>query len=347
MRLTVVLLGLSVLCPFACEAARVLDLPRPGDRHSSLDSDLHSTGEAANVSHIKYTADAEKDRVRFLPGWGAEISFGLFSGYVNVDKDTGKHFFYILTESEEQPKTKPLVLWLNGGPGCSSIAGGFMTENGPFYPASDGLSLIQNHNAWNRVANIIYLDTPAFVGFSYSETEEDKHASDNSTSADNLEFLKGFLKRFPQYEERELWIVGESYAGHYIPTLVEAILEHNEKSNAPKLNLTGYMIGNPDTDPLLDNQGRVEFWYSHAIISNSTAKNISSKCDFSNLIIGPLDQVHYVDPGKDCSELVHKAQKEMGNINIYDIYMDVCTEYVLPCTYRRIAQPCSPDAWLT
>ena len=53
-------------------------------------------------------------------------------------------------ESARSPENDPLVLWLNGGPGCSSLGGGFLAELGPFYPTPGGEKLIPNKFAWNR-----------------------------------------------------------------------------------------------------------------------------------------------------------------------------------------------------
>ncbi len=140
------------------------------------------------------------------------------------------------------------MLWLNGGPGCSSLGGGFLSELGPFFASPTGEHLLKNDYAWNQVANIIFLESPAFVGWSYSNTTDDTEVGDARTAADSYKFILGFMERFPKYKTRKLWLAGESYAGHYLPNLAAAILEGNKRAaagdgGATRLNLQGFMLG--------------------------------------------------------------------------------------------------------
>lgn len=78
------------------------------------------------------------------------------------------------------------------------------------------------------------------------------------------------------------------------------------------------MVGNAWTYSVFDNRGAVDYWYTHALISNETYQGIINNCDFGK--IGPLKG----DPQDQCDMFVDSAFSEMGNINIYDIYVDVC-----------------------
>lgn len=105
------------------------------------------------------------DMVVRLPGQ-PQVGFRQFSGYVEVDDQQERALFYYFVEAEADPASKPLVLWLNGGPGCSSLGVGAFSENGPFRP--DGELLVRNEHSWNTEVNMLYLETPIGVGFSYS-----------------------------------------------------------------------------------------------------------------------------------------------------------------------------------
>jgi carboxypeptidase C (cathepsin A) len=76
-----------------------------------------------------------------------------------VDIGGGKEIFYWFVESQRDPAKDPLVLWTNGGPGCSGLTG-FLSEQGPFRAAADG-SLSVNKYAWNKIANMVFIEQPA------------------------------------------------------------------------------------------------------------------------------------------------------------------------------------------
>ncbi|RDX63177.1 Serine carboxypeptidase-like 40, partial [Mucuna pruriens] len=184
----------------------------------------------------------EKDRIEKLPGQ-PQVKFSQYGGYVTVDKLAGRAFYYYFVEAQRSKQTLPLLLWLNGGPGCSSLAYGAMEELGPFRVNSDGKTLHKNRYSWNYAANILFLESPAGVGFSYSNKSTDYHSiGDRKTAADNYVFLMNWLERFPEYKNRDFYIAGESYAGHYVPQLAHNILYHNKKANKTIINLKGIMV---------------------------------------------------------------------------------------------------------
>ncbi|XP_057767819.1 serine carboxypeptidase 24 isoform X2 [Salvia miltiorrhiza] len=262
---------------------------------------------------IALPKEQELDRISALPAQ-PPVKFSLFSGYVTVDEEDGRALFYWLTEATHNAHTKPLVLWLNGGPGCSSVAYGASEEIGPFRINKNG-SLYLNKYSWNRVANIIFLESPAGVGFSYTNTSSNlKNSGDKRTAQDALKFLIRWMSRFPQYKYRDFYISGESYAGHYVPQLAEQIYDHNKKAPHPIINLKGFIVGNGVTDNYYDGIGTVTYWWSHAMISDKTYKSILKNCDFRSQ-----------QTSHECDEAVNYAMnREFGDIDQYSIYTPTC-----------------------
>ena len=94
----------------------------------------------------------EQDRIgTALPGQNFNINFEHYSGYITVNKDVGRTLIYWFIEADHiDPTSKPLLLWFNGGPRCSSIAYGEAEEIRPFHINSDGNTLYLNPHSWNQ-----------------------------------------------------------------------------------------------------------------------------------------------------------------------------------------------------
>ncbi|KAI6246455.1 Carboxypeptidase Y A [Erysiphe necator] len=163
-----------------------------------------------------------------------------YSGYLD-DNENDKHLFYWFFESRNDPKNDPVLLWLNGGPGCSSLTGLF-AELGPA-SVNKNLTLAYNPFSWNANASVIFLDQPVNVGYSYSS----RSVSDTvAAGKDIYALLTLFFKQFPEYATQDFHIAGESYGGHYVPVFVSEILSYKNRN----INLKSALIGNGITDPL-------------------------------------------------------------------------------------------------
>ncbi|KAK6944345.1 Peptidase S10, serine carboxypeptidase [Dillenia turbinata] len=255
----------------------------------------------------------ELDRISALPGQPS-VGFSQFSGYVTVNEDHGRALFYWLTEAITHPEKKPLVLWLNGGPGCSSVAYGASEEIGPFRINKTGSSLYLNRYSWNTEANLLFLESPIGVGFSYTNTSSNlEDTGDERTAHDNLIFMIRWMSIFPQYKYRDFYIAGESYAGHYVPQLAKKIHDYDKQSANPIINFKGFIVGNAVTDNLHDNVGTVTFWWSHSMISDRTYHSIMSHCNFTS-----------EKTNKKCEDAYSYAATEFGAIDRYSIYTPTC-----------------------
>ncbi|XP_075496575.1 serine carboxypeptidase-like 45 [Primulina tabacum] len=271
------------------------------------------------------------DKIWKLPGQ-PQVGFQHFSGYVTVDQEKERALFYYFVEAEIDPASKPLVLWLNGGPGCSSLGVGAFSENGPFRPC--GNALVRNEHSWNREANILYLESPIGVGFSYAiNSSSYEGVNDKTTALDNLMFLRNWFFKFPQYKDRSLYITGESYAGHYIPQLAKLMLQFNGKENL--FNLKGIALGNPVLEYATDFNSRAEFFWSHGLISDTTYRLFTSACNYSRYV----SEYYRGSVSPICSRVMSLVTTETSKfVDKYDVTLDVCISSVLSQSKRLSPQ---------
>ncbi|XP_018611419.1 lysosomal protective protein isoform X1 [Scleropages formosus] len=246
------------------------------------------------------------DEIKYLPGLPKQPSFRQYSGYLNVAGN--KHLHYWFVESQGDPGTDPVVLWLNGGPGCSSLDG-FLTEHGPFLVQDDGVSLAYNPYSWNMIANMLYLESPAGVGFSYSD--EKKYATnDTEVSMNNYLALKEFFRLFPEYSKNEFYITGESYGGIYVPTLAERVMEDSS------INLQGIAVGNGLSSYELNDNSLVYFAYYHGLFGSSLWMDLQSYC------CKDVNCDFYSNKNPNCSKSLGEVQNILyaSGLNIYNLY---------------------------
>ena len=181
----------------------------------------------------------------------------------------------------------------NGGPGCSSLEGGF-SESG-LYRVQEFTSPPQlgvNPFSWGNKTNNIFMEAPAGVGFSYCDTAAGCKHTDTAQAVDNLAAIKDFFGKFPELAKNDFWITGESYAGIYIPTLAQQVIEDNAKSPAVPINLKGILVGNGcigneaghcGNDPTgLNDYHDIQIWRGHALVSETNYDNIMKNCVWDN-----------------------------------------------------------------
>uniref|UniRef100_A0A803M1E1 Carboxypeptidase n=1 Tax=Chenopodium quinoa TaxID=63459 RepID=A0A803M1E1_CHEQI len=220
------------------------------------------------------------------------------------------------------PAKDPVVLWLNGGPGCSSL-GGLVYEHGPFnFEASGPISsedlpkLHPNPYSWSKVSNIIYLDSPVGTGFSFSRNTSDYITGDLKTAKNTHIFLLKWFEMFPERLNNPFFIAGESYAGIFIPTLALEIMKGLDLGSRPIINIKGYMIGNGVADKYFDGNAAVPFAHGMGLISDDLYQEIVDVCHGS-----------YLTPSsKTCQSKLDKFDDVTENVNHYNI-LEQCYDF--------------------
>jgi carboxypeptidase C (cathepsin A) len=193
---------------------------------------------------------------------------------------------------------------------------GAFSENGPLFVslANEG-DLEYNNHTWTKLSNMLYLEAPAGVGFSYATNKQDYTTNDTQTAADNYAALQAFFADFSEFRGNEFYISGESYAGVYIPSLAEVILKGN-RAGEDYINLAGILVGNgcsgTEVGVCAENEAvvdvDVEFLHGHGLYSEKLYQAIKKACgDFTN-------------QDKACTDLLTQMGKEVSHVDIYDIY---------------------------
>jgi cathepsin A (carboxypeptidase C) len=172
-----------------------------------------------------------------------------FSGYINTGH--GRNLFFTFFESRNKPEDDPVVLWINGGPGCSSMLGMLM-ELGPC-TISDPTNIngtTPNPHSWNNNANLIFLEEPLGVSFSFGNHGQTTSTTEEA-AVDVQAFISIFFETFKSYRGREFYLAGESYGGRYLPVFASAVVDGNpilKSKGLTPINLKGVLIGNGITD---------------------------------------------------------------------------------------------------
>ncbi|WP_283112118.1 S10 family serine carboxypeptidase-like protein [Streptomyces halobius] len=255
-----------------------------------------------------------------------------YSGHVHIDSmenpGTENHLFYWFFESQtcnpnvavheqqELISRTPLLIWLNGGPGASSLLGLFL-ENGPLSIGDDAAGTISvSSNTWNQEAHVVFWDQPIGTGYSYSDAEEYVH--DESTLS--RMFWKGLQKFFsahPEYAQCPLYVCGESYAGKYVPAIALEIDEQNRRTVAGRhLNLQGIAVGNGWIKPELSLRVMFDYVYTTGFLGIGQKDALDNSYTAFQAALEAGDRERATNLGND---LVATTLAYGGNFDLYDV----------------------------
>ncbi|KAK8765395.1 hypothetical protein V5799_032003 [Amblyomma americanum] len=196
-----------------------------------------------------------------------------YSGYITTDKWKRSYLFFLHIRALKNPKTRPLLLWLQGGPGLSSLFGEFL-EIGPLGIDARGKLFVRNTTLQQRV-NVIYLDQPVGAGFSFTRGLLGYASNLDDVANGVLVFLQQFLKMFPEYKNREFYVGGESYGARYTVAVSHAILSGQEPR--PALRLRGVIMGAGFLGQLMKVADSSEFLYEMSMITKRGRKSFAQK----------------------------------------------------------------------
>ncbi|EPS73196.1 hypothetical protein M569_01551 [Genlisea aurea] len=250
--------------------------------------------------------------VENLPGFSGALPFKLETGYVGVGEN---ELFYYFIESERDPVTDPLIIWITGGPGCSALSG-LVYEIGPMTFNGSSPVLKLNPYSWTKAASIVFVDSPVGTGFSYSTTPQGYQTSDTQTAQDNYSFLKKWLLSHPEFMTNPLFIAGDSYGGKMAILLALLVAQGIEAGVEPRLLLQGYLIGNTVTETAKDYNQRLPYAHRLGLLSDDYYALAKRHCNGE--YVNP-------DPGNMlCNNALHLFQMCLKDVDYAHILEPKC-----------------------
>lgn len=275
-----------------------------------------------------YMISAEKKAsdyyVHSLPGAPDGPLLKMHAGHIEVDSEHNGHLFFWHFQNRHIANRQRTVIWLNGGPGCSSMDGVLM-EVGP-YRLRDDHSLRYNDGSWHEFANLLFVDQPVGTGFSYVNTDSFLHDLDEM-AAQFMIFLEKYFSIFPQYAGDDIYMAGESYAGQHIPYIAQAILKRNDANPKQKWNLKGLLIGNGWISPLEQYQSYLPQGIREHVLEEGSpaAKQLETQQALCNGKLnepGGTEPVEIPECEKILSAMLKATSREVGGerkcFNMYD-----------------------------
>ncbi|KAJ5210145.1 Peptidase S10 serine carboxypeptidase [Penicillium cf. griseofulvum] len=231
-----------VLAPFILLVSAVAALESPHRKAASFKQTPKGLRkrEVASAPTVHQYLNKKTEKFAVDGAHFPQVPFDIGESYAGLLSNTpsgNSSLFFWFFPSTNPAAAKEITVWLNGGPGCSSLDG-LLQENGPFLWQSGVYEPVRNPYSWTNLTNIVYIDQPASTGFSPGPSTVQNEIDISNQFND---FWVNFIQTFSM-QGYKVYLTGESYAGQYIPYLAEGMLNRNDKKN---FNLKGIQINDP------------------------------------------------------------------------------------------------------
>ncbi|CAI5519861.1 unnamed protein product [Closterium sp. Naga37s-1] len=237
-------------------------------------------------------------------------------------------------EPETAQSETPIILWLQGGPGCSSMIGNFY-ELGP-YRITESLDIEPNPAPWNRRYGVLFIDNPVGTGFSVAPSDADIPLDQDDVARDLYTALRSFFDLFPPFRQRPFFLAGESYAGKYVPALGSLLVgkldmaqqqlrqrlkfkRDGEGGYRHPFRLDGVIIGNGLTHPRTQVQAHADIAYSAGLLDQQQRDRAK---EWANRVVARIDKEEWQEAFQERTNLVNWIQggKEGGCSGVFIIF---------------------------
>nr|XP_018897588.1 PREDICTED: venom serine carboxypeptidase-like [Bemisia tabaci] len=306
-------LSLAVLFSGVASFPRIMDNYDRGHKSEAAPTNLSKDDALFLTPYIENGQIEKAQKLATVPPLLKNVHS--YSGFLTVNKSANSNIFFWLFKSQQGNwEDKPLVVWLQGGPGASSMFG-LVAEIGPFFVAT-GLKVKRRKYPWNRKFNLVVIDNPVGTGFSFTESDAAYPNNEMEVARDLYCALVQLFKLFPNLQKKELFVTGESYAGKYIPAIGYKIYRENKVSDF-KIHVGGLMLGNAWTDPI-NQLSYGAYLYKLGLIDRRTKSRMEEKEEFARALLRAgnwREADHTVDE-------VYNEFLQASGVDLYDFVND-------------------------
>jgi carboxypeptidase C (cathepsin A) len=267
----------------------------------------------------KSPCPVKDSQIKSLSGFKDSDLPCMYSGFIPVEEDSKSQIFFWLILSDDWEKT-PLITWLNGGPGSSSLFGLF-TEMGPLRRNQKGEFIVEKTITWTSKASVLYVDQPVGTGYSFTSDFNLIPKNEKTIATHFYRFIQKFFISFNELLDKNFYLIGESYAGKYIPNMAITILEENKKiangeSHNQKVNLKKLVIGNGLFDAKYQRGARKDLAKGVNIMSEFDDEpqydTLVKNCEFSV-------SLNQTDSLTKCDQIMDYLMDLAGDVYKYDV----------------------------
>ncbi|KAF8581120.1 alpha/beta-hydrolase [Ramaria rubella] len=219
---------------------------------------------------------------------GTGISHAGYIGLEGDDEAAPKRSFFWYFEAQEDSENAPVILTIGGGPGTTGMVNTLATQSHCMVTAN---GTIPNPNAWTERFNLLALDHPIGVGFSYGTMVNNSR----SAAIDVYDFLQKFYFLYPKLAKNRFIINAGSYGGTYAPHIATVIHEQNKalalgkgRRGSVHINLDSLMITNPMSDALSHFR-----WTLYQSCHNTDLYNSTTCMELYTLLPACLERIQF------------------------------------------------------
>lgn len=237
-------------------------------------------------------------------------SSGEYWDYVTVRPKA--HMFYWLYETTHESgfKNRPLILWLQGGPGGSSTGFGNFGELGPL-----DVTLKPRDTTWLQTASLLFIDNPVGTGYSYVEDKEALTRNVAELSADLLVVMQAFVKRHPDFQETPFYIFSESYGGKMTAAFSDVLFKAI-KAGKIKMNFQGFAMGDSWISPVDSVNSWGPYLYATSNIDDAGLASIQAA---AKQVESYVAQGKFLEATKAWNLAENAVGEASGGVNFYNI----------------------------